>query len=233
MIQMVLSLKGVRDISKTSGNYGLLDFYTEANFQSLVDAIIPPDSSYAAGKDVILTAGALELKVHEYVIWILDHSIANPVKKQLNLIYTSFSRATAQLLNLAAAQFIQSGKAQTLNAEAFPGGGPFAALSRSDRLSTITLLERLEINLESLPVPYQNNPGLIRNMMDALNQLTMFGQYSEWQGYGTTRLLSPDCRHLELFPAGWIQSRYPGPAFGYRDFRGFLAVFPNKRGEAD
>ncbi|TCN26105.1 hypothetical protein [Mesobacillus foraminis] len=89
MIKMVLNFKGVREISKTSGNYGLLDFYTETNFQSLVDPIISPNSSYAAGKDGILTAGALELKVHEYVIWILDHSIANPVKKHLDLIYTS------------------------------------------------------------------------------------------------------------------------------------------------
>ncbi|MBT2759070.1 hypothetical protein J7E71_24670 [Mesobacillus foraminis] len=53
MIKMVLNFKGVREISKTSGNYGLLDFYTETNFQSLVDPIIPPNSSYAAGKDVM------------------------------------------------------------------------------------------------------------------------------------------------------------------------------------
>lgn len=176
----------------------------------------------------------MDLKGFEYVIWILDHSIAIPIEWQLDLIHISYSRSTAQLLDAAAVQLIRTGQAKHPGyGSPFPGGGLFAALSRRERLRAITLLERLEISLETLPVPYQNNLSLIRNMMDVLNQLTLFGHFSEWPGYGTTRLLHPDYRELEYFPPGWLQAIYPGPAFGYRDFRGFLAIFPHKRGEAE
>ncbi|QGQ46004.1 hypothetical protein [Metabacillus sediminilitoris] len=175
---------------------------------------------------------ALDLSVYEYIIWILDHSISIPIEMQLQLVHPTFSKSTAQLLDVAAAQLIQTGQVKyPLNVCAFSGGGPFASLMESDRLKAITLLERLELNLENLPSPYQNNPGLIQNMMDVLNQLTMFGHYSEWNAYGSTRLLPPESRRIEYFPPGWIEVQYPGPAFGYRDFRGYLMAFPHKRGE--
>ncbi|MBT2697524.1 hypothetical protein J7E79_08885 [Bacillus sp. ISL-40] len=176
-------------------------------------------------------AGALELHVYEYVIWILDHSIALPVKAQLNFAESSsMSKATAELLDVGAAQLIQTGEIlYPLNVNTFPGGGAFSALAPIDRLRAITLIERLGINLENLPIPYKNNPGLVRNMMDVLNELPMFGHYSEWTAYGTTRLLSPKSRRVEYFPYGWFHTLYPGPSFGYRDFRGFLATIQHKK----
>lgn len=201
--------------------------YTLSTFQALVQAIIPATPYFSKP---FQTAGALELRAYEYVIWIMDHSIALPVEKQLNLVNNSMSKATAELLDSGAAQLIRTGQIQDpLNVYAFPGGGPFTALSSIDRLRAISLIERLEINLENLNLPYQNNPGLIRNMMDVLNQLTQFGLYSEWPAYGTTRLFSPEYRRVEYFPPGWIQTQYPGPSFGYRDFRGFLASIPQKK----
>jgi hypothetical protein len=169
--------------------------------------------------------------VYEYIIWILEQSIALPVKTQLNLMDNkSISKATAEMLDVGAAQLIQTGQILCpLNMSTFPGGGPFATLSPIDRLRAITLIERLEINLETLSIPYKNNPGLVRNMMDVLNELSMFGQYSEWTAYGTTRLFPPEYRRVEYFPHGWIQTQYPGPSFGYRDFRGFLAIIQHKK----
>lgn len=198
-----------------------------STFQALVDAIIPATSYFCRP---FQTAGALDLRVYEYVIWILDHSIADPVKRQLHLVNNSMSNSTAELLDSGAAQLIQTGQNHyPLNVYAFPGGGPFTALSPIDRLRAISLIERLEINIENLNPPYKNNPGLIRNMMDVLNQLTQFGHYSEWPAYGTTRLFSPEYRRVEYFPPGWIQTQYPGPSNGYRDFRGFLASMPQKK----
>ena len=225
--------KGVSKITEVRGNNEIYNLHTRATFQALVHTIVPAAPSPTVTLGTLQAAGALDLNVYEYIIWVLDRSLAIPIELQLNLVNISLSRSTAQLLDAAAARLIQTGQAKyLLNVWAFPGGGPFAALSRSDRLRAITLLERLEINFGSLPDPYQNNPGLVRNMMDVLNQLTMFGHYSEWTAYGATRLFPPDYRRMEYFPPGWIQSQYPGPAFGYRDFRGFLAIFPHKGGKA-
>jgi hypothetical protein len=202
-----------------------LSRYIRSTFQALVDAIIPTHLRYS-----VQVAGAQELHVHEYIIWILNHSISLPVKEQLNLVNGSMPKSTAELLDAGAAQLIQKGQIlYPLNVTAFPSGGPFSALSQVDRLRAITLIERLDINLEKLSSPYKNNPVLVREMMDVLNELTLFGHYSEWTAYGTTRQFSPEYRRVEHFPHGWFQTGYPGPSFGYRDFRGFLATFKHKK----
>jgi hypothetical protein len=218
----------VGKITEASGGERNLNRYIISTFQSLVHAIIPPHLRYKDYLGTVQVAGAQELHVYEYVIWILDHSIALPVKDQLNL--GSMSKSTAELLDVGATQLIQNGQIlYPLNVTAFPCGGPFAALSPIDRLRAITLIERLDINLENLSIPYKNNPGLVRNMMDVLNELPIFGHYSEWTAYGTTRLFSPEYRRVEYFPLGWFQTQYPGPSFGYRDFRGFLATIQHKK----
>lgn len=79
----------------------------------------------------------------------------------------------------------------------------------------------------------KNNAGLVLNITDAINRLVMFGYYSEWSGYGTTRLAPPTRRRLEEFPVGWTQSAYPGPSYGYRELRGFLLTIPREKGEFD
>ena len=50
----------------------------------------------------------------------------------------------------------------------------------------------------------------------SLNRLTMMGYYSEWFGYGSTRLEEPNQRVLEFSPSSWTQVGYPGPSFSYR-----------------
>jgi hypothetical protein len=49
----------------------------------------------------------------------------------------------------------------------------------------------------------------------SLNRYTMMGFYSEWFGYGTTRLNPPNERKLEFDPISWEQIGYPGPSFSY------------------
>lgn len=217
-------------ISEASRRKRTLNPYIRSTFQSLVHAIIPPHLKYKEYIGTVQVAGAQELHVYEYVIWILDHSIALPVKEQLKLGNSSMSKSTAELLDVGAARLIQKGQIlYPLNITAYPSGGPFSALSPIDRLRAINLIERLDINLENLSIPYKNNPGLVQNMMDVLNELPMFGHYSEWTAYGTTRLLSPEYRSVEYFPPGWFQAQYPGPSFGYRDFRGFLAIIQHRK----
>lgn len=53
-------------------------------------------------------------------------------------------------------------------------------------------------------------------VIPSLNRLAMMGYYSEWPGYGSTRLNPPGQRILEYYPASWEQIGYPGPSLGYR-----------------
>lgn len=50
--------------------------------------------------------------------------------------------------------------------------------------------------------------------IDALIRATMMGYYSEWFGYGSTRLNEPDDRVMEYQPFSWQQVGYPGPNRG-------------------
>ncbi|RDU21956.1 hypothetical protein [Anaerosacchariphilus polymeriproducens] len=52
-------------------------------------------------------------------------------------------------------------------------------------------------------------------LSSSLIRFTMLGYYSEWFGYGTTRLNNPNQRILEFYPLSWEQVDYPGPAFSY------------------
>ena len=50
--------------------------------------------------------------------------------------------------------------------------------------------------------------------IDALIRATMMGYYSEWFGYGSSRLNEPDQREMEYQPFSWQQVGYPGPNRG-------------------
>ncbi len=71
----------------------------------------------------------------------------------------------------------------------------------------------------NLPQPFRNNQGLIVSTVHTLVTWTMMGYYSEWAGYGSTRLETPDQRVLEYAPISWSQIGYPGPSLGYRGLR--------------
>lgn len=175
--------------------------------------------------DAILQCPVGDGLTYEYVIAVLNQSLPSPMNQGENI---PFSKSTANLLDIAAFQFISTGKTNCCcHTCLFPRKGIFASLKRFERLMAIDLLERLAIPLGSLPEPFTNNPGLTQSMKNTLTQLTLLGYYSEWPGYGSTRLNRPDFRCIEYFPIGWIQTNYPGPAFGYRNIRGF---FLQKRG---
>lgn len=52
-----------------------------------------------------------------------------------------------------------------------------------------------------------------------INRLVTMGFYSEWSGYGSTRLKPPNERVFEFPPISWKQVGYPGPSLGYHALR--------------
>lgn len=211
-----------------------LDPNLVATYRALVDAIVPGMPPYP-GAGPVESAGAVELGVHEYLIWSLDHSLS--LHSGLSLTVFPLSSATAALLQAGAVQLIASGQAQ------FPPqlpsqypmsysipGSPFAQLAPVDRILILAKLERLDVDLGTLPAPYKDDGGFLKFMVDYLCHGTMFGNYSEWSAYGSTRLAPPPFRRLEYFPVSWAQVGYPGVSKGYRANGGFLAFIDRQGG---
>ncbi|TLS49309.1 hypothetical protein FE782_26000 [Paenibacillus antri] len=188
-------------MSRIDGSEGEPDAYTTTTFQAMADAVLPPTFRRNEARWTIV-AGANQLCVDRYVIAELDHSQFPPFEATNG---ERLSRSTARLLDWGAERLLGGGP-PPLFSGAFPGGGPFSALPRLGRLQTLDLLDRLELSADELPAPFSENPALVRIIVNSLHQLTYFGYYSGWAGCGE---------------AGWGLVGYPGPSFGYRDFRGF------------
>ncbi|WP_373232702.1 hypothetical protein [Cohnella sp.] len=203
------------------------DPYTLATFMALVDTIVPntPEMAVFGSEQTI---GAVELGVHEYMIWELDHTLTLVLGYYPEVV--PLAAPTAGMLNAGAIQLVASGQAQYSPQVAVSGGVPFAALSPMDRIRTMAILENLQVDLGTLPPPYRDDGGLVKFIVDYLNRGTMFGNYSEWPAYGTTRLNTPTQRRLQYFPIGWRQVGYPGVSIGYRALLGFKLTIVREGG---
>ncbi len=201
------------------------DFYTYVTFRALVDAIVPytPEPAVYGTAPMI---GGVQLAIHEYMIWEMDHSLTLDLGRYPEIM--PLAAPTAGLLNSGAIQLVASGQANY----AVPGSVPFSSLSPENRIRALALLENFQVDLGTLPPPYRNDGGLVKFVVDFLNRQTMFGNYSEWSAYGTTRLATPTERKLEYFPIGWSQAGYPGVSKGYRAFRGNLLTIVREGGES-
>ncbi|MFD1851439.1 hypothetical protein D8M05_18515 [Oceanobacillus bengalensis] len=166
--------------------------------------------------------------VYAYIIYALDHNIQ--IQRQLYQPIVPLAHPTAVMLDSAATQLVNNRQVQAFSQSLFLNGGMFSHLSREDRIRTLSALDNLSLDLYLLPSPFQNNAGLIKFVVDALNRFAMFGYYSEWPAYGTTRLNQPNNRKLEYFPLTWQKIGYPGVSFGYRAFRGFLFTMDEVEG---
>lgn len=200
---------------------------TIATFRALVEAIVP-NTPELAPFGAEQTIGASELGVHYYMIWELDHTLA--LFFGIHLTNFPLSVPTAGMLNAGAASLVASGLAQQAPNYSLWEESPYSAIGPADRIRVLAMLEELRVDLGSLPPPYQNDGGLVIFIVDYLNRGTMFGNYSEWSAYGTTRLNTPTERRLEHFPIGWQQVGYPGVSLGYRALRGFLLTIVREGG---
>lgn len=206
-----------------------VDPQTFMAFRALVEAIIP-GSPVTCADEAEQAAGAVDLCIHEYMIWELDHSLSLVLGFYLTVIPLSCS--TARLLDAGAVQLAASGQLQYAPNHLLWWSSPFAALCPADRIRVLAILEQLKVDLGTLPPPYRNDGGFVRFMVDFLTRQTMFGNYSEWSAYGTTRLRTPTERRLEYFPVSWKQVSYPGVVPGYRVFLGNLLTIERKGGES-
>jgi len=194
---------------------------TKSTFNALVNAIIPrtPETSEKQGS--IQLSEAVASHTDEYEIWSLDHFLSLDISILNFSIY--LANATAKMLEMASKQLIDSKKnKEPINFTILLEEGAFAALASNDRFRAITLLEQNKVDITLLPIPFRNNPGFIFAITGGIAMFATIGYYTEWSGYGSSRMNTPEKRKLEHFPIGWKQVGYPGPSKGYHAFRGYL-----------
>lgn len=167
---------------------------TKATLSAFVDAIIPRSPELAKEFGEVQYYGALDLLIDEYLY------------VTLNEYQPDLAEATVEMLNAAAQRLVS--RVENKKPLNLSDVGIFASLAPSDRLLSIALLKKYQYSSSHLLYPYEN---IFYNVVDNLIRLTMMGYYSEWFGYGTTRLMQPNDRELEFYPLSWNQIGYPGP----------------------
>ncbi len=177
----------------------MLNDFMQNTYQALVDAIIPRTPALAQEYGRIQYYGALDQLVDQFLIYELDHY---PVPMAI---------PTAEILNAAAVLWRRD--------QGYFGPISFAMLSPIERLSVLGMLRQETQTPEMISIVSGVDPGLWRTVISMLDSYTLMGYYSEWFGYGTTRLYPPEERVLEFKPLSWLQVGYPGPSLGYRALR--------------
>jgi hypothetical protein len=181
--------------------------YTDEIFKAFADAILPRTPGLAEEFGRIQYFGALDLYTDEYLIMSFNH------------YYIPLAEPIAQMLETAAKELVFAEGPGRISGPEAAQWSTFGELAPTDRLRALTLLEQGMVNTSDLPEPFQDNQDYILYILNALNRFTLMGYYSEWSGYGSTRLEAPSRRSLEYFPLSWEQVGYPGPSLGYRALR--------------
>jgi hypothetical protein len=187
--------------SELNGEDKVLDYtlkQTKETFEAFVEAVIPRSPKLAEQYGNIQYYGALDFLIDEYLII------------TLNEYHPNLAEATAEMLNVAAEKLIL--RNENREPVHFNGSGNFSALTPNDRLLALALLKKYQYTSSHLLFPFEN---IFFNITDNLIRITMMGYYSEWFGYGMTRLKMPNERILEFYPLSWNQVGYPGPVPGH------------------
>ena len=194
--------------------------HTEATFRALVDALVP-ETPQLSERGEVHVPGGLDVDVDEFVMWVLDNYLRVPLTADLPGETAPLSGPVAAALDAAASDLLaRGGNEDDVDPSRFPGGGTFASLSRDDRVRTLRDLESRDGGGD-LPAPFDQAGLSPAFLVSALHALVNAGHYTEWSGYGPTKLDAPTRWEFQEPSLGWRQTGYPGPADGYADHRGY------------
>lgn len=174
--------------------------YTYETFMALVNAIIPRTPNLAELYGDIMFYGALDFYTDEYLVMMLNH------------YFIPLYNITANLLNVASEEFIRLSEG-SINDRFFSDEYPLFSQLSSEEIFLITY-QLVDYAAGNDQVNLQDYPGIL-TILTSLNRYTLLGYYSEWYGYGSTRMNTPNQRFLQYFPPSWEQVEYPGPSLSY------------------
>lgn len=221
--------------------------HTAVTYRAVADAVVPetPALGETLGPDHV--AGGLAIDLDEFHVGYVDDGF------QLGLPHLGFignapiAEPVADVLDIAAEALIERGETEAEPSldravaligqdEATPAAvrraaGPFATLSRTDRLRAIAILDEFEVTFTpSEDDLFELDAGLVGQLVVGFAELIY---YSEWQGYDAFDQ-PPSERVHPNDPAAvqsWRQTGYPGFADGYAALRGYVGVADGPLGD--
>jgi hypothetical protein len=226
-----------------------VDPHTRVQFRAIADAVVPETPTLAADLGPEAVPGALAIDLDEFAITYIDDGF------QLGLPYLGprgnipLADPIAHLLDAAALALLDRGENEAdpdpnrafslLGPDDPPpevvadAVGPFAELSRRDRLRALGLLDELE--LEITPTEgdlFELDGGLVGQLVVGFVEMIY---YSEWEGYDEFTQ-PPSERVQRNDPAdvqSWRQTGFPGFAPGYAALRGYVGLDGSELGDGD
>lgn len=183
--------------------------YRAAALGAFAAAVVPETPGLARERGAVHRPGGLAAGLDAELRESLDslQEVHGGPLARLGFDAYPYSLLVALLLDVAALELLVRGRASDGLARrrgTFPTRGPFSMLSGRDRLRALRLLEDdglLPWLDDRLDAPHT---GVVQHLAGGVNTLALLAYYSE-----------------RLGEQGYEQAGYPGPAEGYRDFRGY------------
>jgi hypothetical protein len=212
-----------------------VDPHTRVTFRAVVDAVVPETPALAADVGPEHVPGGLAVGLDDFVITYVDDGFQLGVPHLGPRGNVPLADPVAQTLDSAALTLLDRGENvaapsddrayelltpdETVRKRAI---GPFARLSRRDRLRAIAILDEFEIELSPTDGDlFEVDAGLVGQLVVGFTEMIY---YSEWEGYDEFDQ-PPSQRVHPNDPAAvqsWRQTGYPGFADGYAALRGYL-----------
>lgn len=226
-----------------------LDLHVEVTFRAVVDAVVPetPELGDELGPEHV--PGGLAVAMEEFLVSFVDDLFQFGFPHIGTRGNLPLALPVAEVLDTAASALIARGDAESTpdaqRAVALLGpddpparrvkrvAGPFAKLSREDRLRAIGTLDEFEVSVAPFGHGlFEFDAGLVGQLVIGFAEMIY---YSEWSGYDDFSL-PPSERTHPNDPAAvqsWRQTGYPGSADGYAALRGYVGKEGSPLGAGD
>ncbi|WOO36769.1 hypothetical protein R2R35_23760 [Anaerocolumna sp. AGMB13020] len=177
--------------------------------QALVDVIIPRSPELAREFGIIQYYGGLDEYVDEYMVLTLQNQ------------YFPLAAFVVDILDTVA--YLR----ETEEDRDYQQSHRFFEASEELRLEALGFIREYAKESENIPPILADSADMLMNIYSMLIRFPMMGFYSEWSGYGSTRLYPPSERVLQYRPVSWEQIDYPGPSNGYHALRSSESIYFN------
>ncbi|MGQ3327904.1 hypothetical protein [Halorubrum sp. FL23] len=226
-----------------------VDPHTKVTFRAIADAVVPETPGLAGALGPEHVSGGLAVDLDAFTVTYVDNGF------QLGLPHLGpqgnipIADPIAHLLDSAALTLVERGdneqepdvdRALSLLGPDDPSPravedvvGPFAKLSRRDRLRAIAIVD--EFDVEFTPTDddlFELDAGLVGQLVIGFMEMIY---YSEWQGYD--EFTQPPSRrghpNDQSAVQSWRQTGFPGFANGYAALRGYVGTTDSPLGDGD
>ncbi len=226
-----------------------VDPHTKVTFRAIADAVVPETPELAADLGPEHVPGGLAIDLDEFAITYVDNGFQFGLPRLGLEEDIPVADPVAHVLDSAALKLLERGDNEAAPsidralsllgpddpspAEVTDAVGPFAKLSRRDRLRAIAILDEFEVEFSpSEDELFELDAGLVGQLVVGFAEMIY---YSEWQGYDEFDQ-PPSERVHPNDPAAvqsWRQTRYPGFADGYAALRGYIGTVDSSLGAGD